>query len=89
MFWKIVEQLWEKLRPDDFLEADAIVVLSGGRIRSSSKTPEIIKWTDPDRFKARLTLFKIFNLSKLIFTGGFHLLKPYLIPEGELINWRL
>ena len=84
LLWKIVEQPWEKLRPDDVLEADAIVVLSGGGIRSSSKTPEIIEWTDPDRFKAGLNLFKNFNSSKLIFTGGFNPLKPYLIPEGEL-----
>lgn len=84
LLWKFVEQPWERLRPGNIPEADAILVLSGGGIKSSSKTPEFIEWTDPDRFIAGITLFNNLKSSKLIFTGGFNPFKNDLIPEGKL-----
>jgi len=84
---KFVEQPWKRLRPINVLEADAIVVLSGGGIKSSSKTPEIIEWIDPDRFTAGITLFNKFKSSKIIFTGGFNPFKNDLTTEGELYKF--
>ena len=82
--WKYVEQPWERLRPNNVSDADAIVVLSGGGIKSFLKNPEIIEWIDPDRFIAGITLFNNFKSSKIIFTGGINPLKTDSIPEGEL-----
>ncbi len=88
LLWKYVEQPWERLRPNNVSDADAIVVLSGGGIKSLLKTPEFIEWIDPDRFIAGITLFNNFKSSKIIFTGGFNPLKTDSIPEGELYKFQ-
>ena len=87
LLWKIVEQPWERLRPSNVSEADAIVVLSGGGIKSYSQSPEIIEWIDPDRFLAGIALFNKFKSSKIIFTGGFNPFNNDLIHEGELYKF--
>jgi len=84
LLWKFVEHPWQRLRAKNVPEADAILVLSGGGIKSSSNMPETIEWIDPDRFIAGVTLFDKFKSSKLIFTGGFNPFKNDLIPEGQL-----
>ncbi len=88
LLWKYVEKPWERLRPNNVSDADAIVVLSGGGIKSFLKTPEIIEWIDPDRFLAGITLFNNFKSSKIIFTGGFNPLKTDSILEGELYKFQ-
>ena len=84
LLWQMVEKPWIRLNPMDVSEADAIVVLSGGGIKISSKKPDIIEWNDPDRFNAGLNLFNKGKASKIIFTGGFNPFDKIALPEGEL-----
>ena len=84
LLWQIVENPWRRLTPDQVSESDAIVVLSGGGRRFSSKGSKIIEWNDPDRFLAGLSLIKNEKSSKLIFTGGINPYNKALPPEGSL-----
>ena len=84
LLWQIIESPWRRLTPDQVSESDAIVVLSGGGRRLSSKGSKIIEWNDPDRFLAGLNLMKNEKSSKLIFTGGINPYNKSLPPEGSL-----
>ena len=84
LLWQIIESPWRRLTPNQVSESDAIVVLSGGGRRVSSKGSGIIEWNDPDRFLAGLTLIKNEKSSKLIFTGGINPYNKSLPPEGSL-----
>lgn len=84
LLWQMIESPWKRLTPDQVSESDAIVVLSGGGRRLSSKGSKIIEWNDPDRFLAGLNLIKNEKSSKLIFTGGINPYNKSLPPEGSL-----
>lgn len=84
LLWQIIENPWRRLTPNQVSESDAIVVLSGGGRRFSSKGSKIIEWNDPDRFLAGLSLIKNEKSSKLIFTGGVNPFNKELPPEGRL-----
>ena len=73
-----------RLTPDYVSKSDAIVVLSGGGRRISSKGSNIFEWNDPDRFLGGLTLIKNKKSSILIFTGGINPYNKTLPPEGNL-----
>ena len=63
--------------------ADAIVVLSGGRVVAPGPA-RISEWSDPDRFFGGIELFQAGKAPLLIFTGGWF---PYLSTaplEGDV-----
>ena len=84
ILWKILENPWRRLTPDQVSRSDAIVVLSGGGRRLSSKESMIIEWNDPDRFLAGISLIESEKSSKLIFTGGVNPYIKNIPPEGNL-----
>jgi uncharacterized SAM-binding protein YcdF (DUF218 family) len=67
----------------DAPSADAIVVLSGGRVVAPGRAA-ISEWDDPDRFFGGLELFQAGKAPLLIFTGGWF---PYAASaplEGDV-----
>jgi uncharacterized SAM-binding protein YcdF (DUF218 family) len=62
--------------------ADAIVVLSGGRVVAPG-AEAVSEWGDVNRFFGGIELFKADRAPLLIFTGGWSPLEPKARPEGE------
>ncbi len=65
---RLIESPWERQSALKAPQADAIVVLSGGRIFKRGKSQET-EWNDPDRFFAGVKLFKAKKAPRLLFTG--------------------
>lgn len=65
-------------------KADAIVVLSGGRVVAPG-TAAISEWEDADRFFGGLELFKAGKAPLLVFTGGWQPWQSQARPEGEVL----
>lgn len=65
-------------------EADAIVVLSGGRVLAPGNPP-VSEWDDADRFFAGIELYKAGKAPLLVFTGGWTPWQPQLPPEGRVL----
>ena len=78
-----LEQEAAALTPAAIPQADAIVVLSGGR-HAAPGDARIIEWHDPDRFLAGVDLFMVGRAPRLLFTGGQSPFHPGLPPEGRL-----
>jgi uncharacterized SAM-binding protein YcdF (DUF218 family) len=58
-----------RLTPSDVPEADAIVVLSGGRVVAPGPN-RVSEWSDADRFFGGLDLIRAQKAPLLVFTGG-------------------
>lgn len=70
----------------DAPSADAIVVLSGGRIVAPGAAA-ISEWGDANRFFGGVELFKAGKASLLVFTGGRLPWEPKMArPEGEILS---
>lgn len=65
--------------------ADAIVVLSGGRVVAPGKAA-ISEWGDANRFYGGVELFKADKAPLLIFTGGWSPWEPTAKPEGVILT---
>ena len=65
-------------------EAQAIVVLSGGRVQPPGD-PTVSEWTDADRFFGGVELFKAKKAPLLVFTGGWVPWQPHALPEGDVL----
>ncbi|MDP2318107.1 MAG: YdcF family protein [Acidobacteriota bacterium] len=63
--------------------ADAIVVLSGGRVVAPGPM-QISEWDDPNRFFGGVELFQAGKAPLLIFTGGWSPYTPSAPLEGEV-----
>lgn len=63
--------------------ADAIVVLSGGRVVAPGPA-RISEWSDPDRFFGGVELFQAGKAPLLIFTGGWFPYSPTAPLEGDV-----
>ena len=83
MLWRVVERPWQRRPAGDALQADAIVVLSGGR-HAAPGASRISEWNDPDRFLAGIDLYRTGRAPRLLFTGGQNPFQAGLAPEGEL-----
>ena len=81
---RFLEYPYKRLKIEEVLKADGIVVLSGGGVNSSRVIPEIINWNDPDRFFAGINLYNSGKAEKLIFTGGSDPYSSDLITEGDI-----
>ena len=80
--WRWLEAPWQRRSALEAPQADAIVVLSGGR-HPAPGTARLSEWHDPDRFLAGLDLFRAGKAPRLLFTGGA---SPFLtgqLPEGQ------
>ncbi len=64
--------------------AQAIVVLSSGRIQPPGET-DASEWQDPDRFFGGVELYKAGKAPLLIFTGGWAPWQPNARLEGEIL----
>lgn len=65
-------------------EADAIVVLSGGRITAPGDAG-VSEWLDADRFFGGVELYKAGKAPLLVFTGGWAPWQPDASPEGDVL----
>lgn len=78
-----------RISATDMPSADAIVVLSEGRIVAPGPA-RISEWTDGDRFWGGIELYRAGKAPLLFFTGGW---APWLSgarPEGEILTeWAL
>lgn len=68
----------------DAPRADAIVVLSGGRVVAPG-VAAISEWSDADRFYGGMALFQAGKAPFLIFTGGWLPWESKAKPEGEIL----
>ncbi len=83
LLWRWVEHPWQRRSVESAPQADAIVVLSGGR-HPAPGPDRISEWHDPDRFLAGVALYQAGRASRLLFTRGQNPFHPDLPPEGEL-----
>ena len=80
--WRWLEAPWQRRSAMEAPQADAIVVLSGGR-HPAPGPARLSEWHDPDRFLAGLDLFRAGKAPRLLFTGGASPFRPGQRPEGE------
>ena len=64
--------------------ADAIVVLSAGRVIAAGKAA-VSEWGDADRYFGGLELFRAGKAPLLVFTGGVAPWEAGASPEGEIL----
>lgn len=74
----------ERIHANNAPKAEAIVVLSGGRLVAPGDAG-VSEWTDADRFYGGVDLFKEGKAPILIFTGGWLPWEPKAKPEGEIL----
>jgi uncharacterized SAM-binding protein YcdF (DUF218 family) len=79
-----VEAWGERIQAIDSSHADAIVVLSGGRLVApgAERTSE---WNDADRFFGGVELYLANKAPLLIFTGGWAPWEPKAKLEGDIL----
>ena len=80
--WRWLEAPWERRSALEAPQADAVVVLSGGR-HPAPGPARLSEWHDPDRFLAGLDLFRAGKAPRLLFTGGASPFRPGQRPEGQ------
>ena len=80
--WRWLEAPWQRRSAMEAPQADAIVVLSGGR-HPAPGPARLSEWHDPDRFLAGLDLFRAGKAPRLLFTGGASPFRPGQPPEGQ------
>lgn len=80
-----VEGRAQRATAADVSSADAIVVLSSGRVVAPG--PVVVsEWGDPDRFFGGVELFKAGKAPLLVFTGGSSPWEPGAEPEGKILS---
>ena len=69
----------------DAPEADAIVVLSGGRVVAPGRAA-VSEWGGADRFFGGVELFKAGKSPLIVLTGGAAQWEPNAAPEGDILT---
>ncbi|QNI57199.1 hypothetical protein SynBIOSU31_00285 [Synechococcus sp. BIOS-U3-1] len=82
ILWRLLEAPWQRQSAAKAENADAIVVLSGGR-HPAPGAAKVSEWHDPDRFLAGLDLYRKGKAPRLLFTGGASPFSPGQPLEGE------
>ena len=80
--WRWLEAPWQRRSPVEAPQADAIVVLSGGRHPAPGRA-RLSEWHDPDRFLVGLDLYRAGRAPRLLFTGGASPFSPGQPTEGQ------
>lgn len=81
---RAVEEGATRIPVQDVPLADAIVVLSTGRVTAPG--PEAVsEWTDADRFFGGVQLFRAGKAPLLVFTGGWSPWEPEAPLEGDVL----
>jgi uncharacterized SAM-binding protein YcdF (DUF218 family) len=83
MSW--VESPFQRMSASGVEQAEAVVVLSGGRVVAPGPLA-ISEWTDADRFYGGVELFKAGKAPWLVFTGGWAPWEPNAKPEGDIVK---
>ncbi len=81
----LIEAGQERQLPMNARNADAIVVLSGGRSIAPGPA-NVSEWHDADRFFGGLELFTAGKAPLIIFTGGAAPWEPSAPTEGEILR---
>jgi len=81
---RAVEGRAERGLAADAPAADAIVVLSGGRLVAPGRAA-ISEWRDPDRFFGGVELYRAGKAPLLVFTGGWVPWESSAALEGEIL----
>jgi uncharacterized SAM-binding protein YcdF (DUF218 family) len=81
---RVTEGWAERGVAGDAPEADAIVVLSEGRVLAPGKAA-VSEWNGADRFFGGVELFKAGKSPLLVFTGGAVPWEPNAVPEGDIL----
>lgn len=74
----------ERIYPIDAPQADAIVVLSGGRLVAPGPAA-VSEWSDANRFYGGVELFQAGKAPLLVFTGGWSPWEPNAKLEGDIL----
>jgi uncharacterized SAM-binding protein YcdF (DUF218 family) len=74
----------ERIHAVDAQQADAIVVLSGGRLVAPG-VEGASEWSDADRFYGGVELFQAGKAPLLVFTGGWAPWEPNAKLEGDIL----
>jgi len=74
----------ERVEATSMPTADAIVVLSEGRVAAPG-VAAMSEWTDGDRFWGGIALYQAGKAPMLVFTGGWSPGQPNAKPEGEVL----
>jgi len=83
MSW--VESPYQRIGASEAEQADAVVVLSGGRVIAPGPLA-VSEWTDADRFFGGIELYKAGRAPWLVFTGGWVPWEGRARPEGEVLK---
>jgi len=83
LLWRWLESPWQRQLVSAASNADAIVVLSGGR-HPAPGAAQVSEWHDPDRFLTGVDLFLAGKAPRLLFTGGASPFLPGQPAEGSL-----
>jgi uncharacterized SAM-binding protein YcdF (DUF218 family) len=81
---RLAEDQAERIHAIDAPQADAIVVLSGGRVTAPGAAG-VSEWADADRFFGGIELFQAGKAPLLVFTGGWSPWEPNAKPEGDIL----
>jgi uncharacterized SAM-binding protein YcdF (DUF218 family) len=82
---RMIEGNAVRLSPESVTPADAIVVLSNGRVTAPGPAA-VSEWSDADRFFAGVELHKVAKAPLLIFTGGSTPFEPGAPLEGTVLS---
>ena len=77
-----MEAPWQRRSAFDAPQADATVVLSGGRYPAPGPA-RVSEFKDSDRFLGSLHLYQAGKASRLLFTGGLSPFRPGERPVGQ------
>ncbi len=81
---KLIEGGAVREAPQASPAADAIVVLSGGRVLAPGSA-KVSEWTDADRFFGGVELYQAGKAPLIVFTGGAAPWEPSAPTEGEIL----
>jgi uncharacterized SAM-binding protein YcdF (DUF218 family) len=84
-FIRMIEGHAVRMAAEDMPGADAIVVLSGGRVTAPGDPP-VSEWNDPDRFFGGIALFKAGKAPFLVFTDGWSPWQPDMPSQGRAME---
>jgi uncharacterized SAM-binding protein YcdF (DUF218 family) len=84
-FIRMIEGHAVRMAAEDMPGADAIVVLSGGRVTAPGDPP-VSEWNDADRFFGGIALLQVGKAPLLVFTDGWTPWQPDMPSQGRAMQ---